>query len=117
MSWGLSAKPSEEQINDICAGFQESVVDVLVRKVEWAVEETGVSSVVAAGGVACNSRLRGRLKAMAGEKGLKLSIPKPSLCSDNGAMIALNAFHLLNQGERAKLDLNAMPNWGPGGLY
>ena len=54
---------------------------------------------------------------MAQERGLKLSIPAPSLCSDNGAMIALNAFHLLNKGERAGLELNAMPNWGPGGLY
>jgi N6-L-threonylcarbamoyladenine synthase len=115
--FGLDHKPTEEEINDICAGFQEAAVDVLVRKVEWAVEETGVSSVVAAGGVACNSRLRERLKTMADERGLKLSIPKPALCSDNGAMIALNAFHLLDKGERGTLEMNAMPNWGPDGLY
>jgi N6-L-threonylcarbamoyladenine synthase len=114
---GLSAPPIDGEIDDICAGFQEAVVDVLVRKVEWAVEETGVGSVVAAGGVACNSRLRARLKKAADEVGFKLSIPKPALCSDNGAMVALNAFHLLNRGERADLDLNAMPNWGPDGLY
>lgn len=115
--FSLNQKPTPEEINDICAGFQEAAVDVLVRKVEWAVEETGVSSVVAAGGVACNSRLRARLKTMAEERGLKFSIPKPSLCSDNGAMIALNAYHLLNKGERGTLEMNAMPNWGPDGLY
>ena len=114
---GLNGPPTEGEIADICAGFQEAVVDVLVRKVEWAAEETGVGSVVAAGGVACNSKLRERLKAMAKEKGLKFSIPGPLLCSDNGAMIALNAFHLLNKGECADLDLNAMPNWGSDGLY
>ena len=114
---GLGRKPSEEEINDICAGFQEVVVDVLVRKIEWAVEETGVRCVVAAGGVACNSRLRARLKEMAEAKGIKLVIPAPALCSDNAAMIALSAYHLLNIGERSALDLNAMPNWGPDGLY
>lgn len=113
----LEAKPNEKEIDDICAGFQEAVVDVLVRKVEWASEETGIGSIVVAGGVACNSRLRARLKTFAEEKGLKLFMPSPSLCSDNAAMIALSAFHLLNNGERAGLDLNAMPNWGPGGLY
>jgi N6-L-threonylcarbamoyladenine synthase len=113
----LERSPIEDEINDICAGFQEAVVDVLVRKVKWATEETGVGSLVVAGGVACNSRLRARLKAFAAESGLKLSIPKPALCSDNGAMIALNAFHLLDKGARAELDLNAMPNWGPSGLY
>jgi N6-L-threonylcarbamoyladenine synthase len=114
---GLETKPAGQEINDICAGFQEAVVDVLVRKVEWAVEETGVGAVVAAGGVACNSRLRSRLKVMAEERGLKLCIPEPALCSDNGAMVALNAFYLLNQGARAGLDQNALPNWGPDGLY
>ncbi len=115
--FGLDHKPTPDEIDDICAGFQEAAVDVLTRKVEWAVEETGVRSVVAAGGVACNTRLRARLKVMARERGLKLSIPKPSLCSDNGAMIALNAFHLLDKGERGTLEMNAMPNWGPDGLY
>ncbi len=114
---GLGAKPTEDDINDICAGFQEVVVDVLVRKVEWAIEETGIGCVVAAGGVACNSRLRERLKEFAEAEGIKLVIPAPALCSDNAAMIALSAYHLLNQGERAGLDLNAMPNWGPDGLY
>jgi N6-L-threonylcarbamoyladenine synthase len=113
----LGAKPSEEDINDLCAGFQEAVVDVLVRKIEWATEETGIRCVVAAGGVACNSRLRARLKETAEASGLKLVIPSPALCSDNAAMIGLSAYHLLEKGERAGLDLNAMPNWGPDGLY
>jgi len=114
---GLGRDPTEDEINDICAGFQEVVVDVLVRKVEWAVQETGIRCVVAAGGVACNSRLRERLKEMAGAEGIKLVIPAPALCSDNAAMIALSAYHLLKRGERSGLDLNAMPNWGPDGLY
>ena len=105
----LEREPAEEEIKDIAASFQESVVDVLVRKVKWGAEETGVKTVVAAGGVACNSRLRERLAEMAEEEGFKLFIPPPAFCSDNAAMVALSAFHLIREGGMP-LSLNADPN-------
>ncbi|MEE9613950.1 MAG: tRNA (adenosine(37)-N6)-threonylcarbamoyltransferase complex transferase subunit TsaD [Thermodesulfobacteriota bacterium] len=102
---------TESAVKDLAASFQEAVVDVLVRKVFWAVEATGAGSVALAGGVACNSRLRARLKEAAGEEGIKLFIPPHRLCSDNGAMIAALGYHLLKKGEYAGLDTNALPNW------
>ncbi len=105
----LERKPAEDEIKDIAASFQEAVVDVLVRKMEWGAEETGVNTIVAAGGVACNSRLRQRLSGMAIENGLKLTIPPPAFCSDNAAMVALSAFHILREGSEG-LSLNANPN-------
>lgn len=97
-------------VNDLSASFQEAVVDVLVAKALRAVEKTGVKSLVAAGGVACNSRLRERLKQAAGERGVRLYLPKPRFCTDNGAMIASLGFHKIKKGELAGLDLNADPN-------
>ncbi len=105
----LERKPTEDEIKDIAASFQEAVVDVLVRKVQWGAEETGVNTIVAAGGVACNSRLRERLSVMAGVEGFKLFIPPPAFCSDNAAMVALSAFHTLREGNEG-LSLNANPN-------
>ncbi|MCK4738638.1 MAG: tRNA (adenosine(37)-N6)-threonylcarbamoyltransferase complex transferase subunit TsaD [Deltaproteobacteria bacterium] len=95
---------------NIAASFQESAVDVLVKKALWAAEEVGVTSIVCAGGVACNSRLREKLRVATKEIGLSLFIPKPKYCSDNGAMIGLLGFELLKRGKRAGLDLNAEPS-------
>jgi N6-L-threonylcarbamoyladenine synthase len=102
---------TDAAIKDLAAGFQEAVVDVLVKKAEWALAETGAGCLVCAGGVACNSRLRVRLGAMAEASGIKLFIPSPSLCSDNGAMVGAAAFHLFNKGERGELSMNALPSW------
>ncbi len=107
----LGHEPSEQEKNDIAASFQEAVVDVLVRKLKWGAEAAGVSTIVAAGGVACNSRLRAKLSEMADREGLRLLLAPPKYCSDNGAMIALLAWQRLEKGERAGLDLNAIPNW------
>ena len=107
---GLGGEPTAKEVRDIAASFQEAAVDVLTRKILWAAEETGVSDIVVAGGVACNSRLRTRLKEAAGPEGLSLFIPPPVFCSDNAAMIACSAYHRLRAGERAQFDLNADPN-------
>ncbi len=83
---------------DIAAGFQEAVADVLTRKAVRAATELRVSTLLIAGGVAANSRLR----ELAGERcaaaGLALRIPRPRLCTDNGAMIASFAAHLIAAG-------------------
>ena len=97
-------------INDLAAGFQEAVVDVLTDKAVSACRANNVRDLVVSGGVACNSRLREKLMAKAQDNGIRPFLPDAGLCSDNGAMIAATAYHLLKKGARGGLDMNAMPN-------
>ncbi|GAA1459258.1 tRNA (adenosine(37)-N6)-threonylcarbamoyltransferase complex transferase subunit TsaD [Nocardiopsis exhalans] len=75
-------------VADIAAAFQESVVDVLTRKAVDACVEHGVSTLVISGGVAANSALRALAQQRCQEAGIELRVPRPRLCTDNGAMIA-----------------------------
>jgi N6-L-threonylcarbamoyladenine synthase len=83
---------------DVAAGFQEAVADVLTMKAVRAATESGVSTLLIAGGVAANSRLRELAEQRCAEAGLTLRIPRPRLCTDNGAMIASFAAHLIAAG-------------------
>ena len=73
---------------DVAASFQESVVDVLMLKAIAACKESGIDSLVIAGGVAANSRLRAVASERCEKAGIRLRIPSPALCTDNGAMVA-----------------------------
>ena len=73
---------------DVAASFQESIVDVLMLKALAACKESGINSLVIAGGVAANSRLRAVAAARCEKAGITLRIPAPGLCTDNGAMVA-----------------------------
>ena len=93
-------------VRDVAASFQAAVVETLVEKTLLAARETGVRTVVVAGGVAANSALRKRMEGSAREQGLSFVVPGMSYCIDNAAMIAL-AGHLHHlRGERSGLDLN-----------
>ena len=83
---------------DVAASFQEAVADVLTAKAVRAATDTGVSTLLIAGGVAANSRLRELAEQRCAAAGLTLRIPRPRLCTDNGAMIASFAAHLLAAG-------------------
>ncbi|HYB36099.1 MAG TPA: tRNA (adenosine(37)-N6)-threonylcarbamoyltransferase complex transferase subunit TsaD [Mycobacterium sp.] len=83
---------------DVAAGFQEAVADVLTTKAVRAATELGISTLLIAGGVAANSRLRELAAKRCAEAGLTLRIPRPRLCTDNGAMIAAFAAQLVAAG-------------------
>jgi N6-L-threonylcarbamoyladenine synthase len=105
-------KPREygpEEIADICAGFQEAVVDVLVEKTLRACARTGEKRIAVGGGVACNGRLREKMTAAAGRIGATAFFPPGKFCTDNAAMIAGLGYHLLREGKGSDLMLDAAP--------
>jgi N6-L-threonylcarbamoyladenine synthase len=108
---GLNGALDGNTIGDVAASFQEAVVDVLVDKALWALESTGATDLVVAGGVACNSRLRARLSEAAKKEGVRLFVPAPRFCSDNGAMVAALGYHQIKKGMTGSLDMNALPTW------
>ena len=86
---------------DVAASFQESIVDVLLLKALAACKSTGINSLVIAGGVAANSRLRAVAAARCEKAGVELRIPSPELCTDNGAMVASLGALMLSAGRPA----------------
>jgi N6-L-threonylcarbamoyladenine synthase len=89
---------------DIAASFQKTAIDILLRSLFRAVEDTGLTTVVAGGGVAANSYLRARL---AEHGGLHSVFPPPEFCGDNGAMIAGLGYQYLARGDRSPLSVTA----------
>jgi N6-L-threonylcarbamoyladenine synthase len=73
---------------DVAASFQEAIVDVLLLKALAACKQSGIDSLVIAGGVAANSRLRAVAQERCDKAGIQLRVPSPGLCTDNGAMVA-----------------------------
>ena len=97
-------KETEIKPEDIAASFQKTAVDILLRAVFNAAEDTGLTTVVAGGGVAANSYLRCRL---AERRDLRCIFPPLPLCGDNGAMVAGIGYHYLIRGDRSPLDETA----------
>ncbi len=93
----------QKQIQNIAAGFQESVVDVLSYKLIQAAKSKACGHVAVVGGVAANNRLREKIKAEAAPGGLTVHIPSAHLCGDNAAMIAAVGYHYLMAGKKSQL--------------
>jgi len=95
-------------VNDVAASFQEAVCDVLTRKAVDAAVRHGIDDILIGGGVAANSRLRVLAEERAAAKGIRVRVPRPGLCTDNGAMVAALGSELVVRGRSASsLDLPA----------
>lgn len=107
-----NAEQKGEEINkaDVAASFQEAVVDVLSSHLVDCAVKCGAPKIALAGGVAANKLLRERIEEKAKKKGLSLSYPSLSLCTDNAAMIGCAAYFAYQNGETADLSLNAVPS-------
>lgn len=100
-----------QDADDLCASFQEAVCDVLAVKTEAAICQSGAMRLVVAGGVACNSGLRGRMATLCKKMGVELSIPHPALCGDNAAMLAVPGDYYLSHGFFSSPSLDVTATW------
>jgi N6-L-threonylcarbamoyladenine synthase len=82
----------EENLEDLCASIEHSIVSILLKKLEKAIKQTSITQIAIAGGVSANSCLRSELKQLAKIKGYQLYIPKFEYCTDNAAMIAIAGY-------------------------
>jgi N6-L-threonylcarbamoyladenine synthase len=95
-------------VADVAASFQEAVCDVLTAKAIDACQRRGVDDLLIGGGVAANSRLRAMAEERAAAAGMRVRVPRPGLCTDNGAMVAALGAELVDRGRPpSELDLPA----------
>ncbi len=110
----LGDAPSEQQRADLAASTQAAIVEVLVKKSMLALKNTGLKRLVVAGGVGANASLRAQLNAACAKRGVRVHYPELSLCTDNGAMIAMAAAMRLQRGAaRLRQDggFGVRPRW------
>ncbi len=111
---GLADQPDvplpDPVVAELAWGFEDAAVDVLVTKTIRAARAVGARSIVLGGGVAANRTLRGRLAGEAEALGVPLIVPRPALCTDNGAMIGAAGGRRFDAGDRSGLDLDARPS-------
>lgn len=107
-------KNPQHSVENVCASFQEAVVDVLVGKTVRAAETLRVKTVSASGGVSINRRFREKLGSECAERGLQLLLAPTALCTDNAAMIAGLAYYQLSRGRSSDYSLDVAPSIGLG---
>lgn len=101
----MSEEDRQQQKENLCASYQEAIVDVLIHKLFRAADEFKISNIVVTGGVSANSRLRARAQEEASKRGMKLVIPPLRYCTDNAAMIAYTGLLRFLRGEKSQQNL------------
>jgi N6-L-threonylcarbamoyladenine synthase len=96
-----------ENLKDLCASVQATIITILMKKLQKAVSQTGIMEIAIAGGVSANSGLRETLKEKSIKSQWKVHVPDFSFCTDNGAMVAIAGYHLFLKGEFVDLTISA----------
>lgn len=107
----LPADADEQAKADLARGFEDAVTETLAIKCDRALRKTGHRTLIVAGGVGANLRLRARLRALALERGFELYFPRPEFCTDNAAMIACAGWARRTEGRPASGALFTTPRW------
>ena len=97
---------------DFCASYEQAIIDVLTKKTKKALRQTKATSLILAGGVSANNKLRTELEAMCNEHNINFLVPQKKYCMDNAAMIALaGAMHAQEQSYTPWKNIQANPSW------
>ena len=110
LAWQASDKTPGTRA-DIARGFEDAVVETLAIKCDRALQQTDARTLVVAGGVGANTRLRARLQALAEKRGGRVCFPRPEFCTDNGAMIAFAGALRLQAGQGEGAIVTVQPRW------
>jgi len=110
-TWQAQTIQDEQTRADIALAFEEAVIDTLLIKAQRALQQTGLKTLVIAGGVGANQRLRTQLQQLANQLNIQVFYPRPIFCTDNGAMIAYTGYVRLKAGCREPLSFNVQPRW------
>ena len=105
------AQPGPQDRADVARAFEDAVVDTLRIKSTRAIEHTGAGTLVVAGGVGANQKLRQQLMQRLGEQDVKVIFPSPEFCTDNAAMVAQLGLLRLQAGSREPLSIRVQPRW------
>lgn len=105
----LNHKNPDVNKADLCSSFQNTVTDILIKNIEKAVQDTGIKTIVLAGGVSANSYIRQAFINLE-KNGIEIYMPDIKLCTDNAAMIASSGYYNYLEGNISNFRLNAIPN-------
>ncbi len=105
----MSEEERRKNENDLCASYQATIVEVLIKKLEAAISRTGVQNFIISGGVSANSGLREAAQVLADKRGYKLALPPLRYCTDNAAMIGLVGMLRMQRGESSRQNLAPEP--------
>ena len=109
-AFNSSHKTHQDKAN-IAFAFQQATAETLAIKCKRALQQTGLSSLVVAGGVSANEEIRRHLIQMSQKAGAQIYFPRPEFCTDNGAMIAYAGYQRLQAGQTQSLEIFARPRW------